>query len=56
MEDKELKKQLDKVPDLDEHGEPVYKIAGKPKEPIFLRKSPEVAHGNAQDEKDEAAE
>ena len=26
MEDKELKKELDKVPDVDIHGEPIFKI------------------------------
>jgi len=28
MEDKELKKELDKIPDLDENGDPIYKIDG----------------------------
>ncbi len=27
MEDKELKKKLDKIPDVDENGDPIYKIA-----------------------------
>ncbi len=26
MEDKELKKELDKIPDVDENGDPIYKI------------------------------
>jgi hypothetical protein len=28
MEDKELKKRLKKIPDADENGDPIYKIAG----------------------------
>ena len=56
MEDKELKKELDKVPDVDEHGEPIFKIDGEWKEPLFQRHKSDVAHGNLQDEKDEAAE
>jgi hypothetical protein len=56
MEDKELKKQLDKIPDVDEHGEPIYKIDDAAKEPVFRRAKPDVAHGSAQDEKDESAE
>ena len=27
MEDKELKKRLKKIPDVDENGDPIYKIA-----------------------------
>lgn len=27
MEDKELKKRLDKIPDVDKNGDPIYKIA-----------------------------
>jgi len=27
MEDKELKKKLAKIPDVDENGDPIYKIA-----------------------------
>jgi hypothetical protein len=56
MEDKELKKKLDKVPDVDKNGEPIYKIAEKAEEPLFRRNSPNTAQGNAQDEKDETAE
>ena len=37
MEDKELKKKLDKIPDVDENGDPIYKIdlglGGKPDAP-----------------------
>lgn len=28
MEDKELKKRLAKIPDVDKNGDPIYKIAG----------------------------
>lgn len=28
MEDKELKKKLAKIPDVDKNGDPIYKIAG----------------------------
>lgn len=27
MEDKKLKKKLDKIPDVDKNGDPIYKIA-----------------------------
>lgn len=49
MEDKELKKKLSKVPDIDEHGEPIWKIQEsdrrdeerkRSKMPLFLRKTP----------------
>jgi len=33
IKDKKLKKKLDKVPDADENGDPIYKIAGETKEP-----------------------
>lgn len=37
MEDKELKKRLDKIPDVDKNGDPIYKIdinpGGKPDAP-----------------------
>ena len=35
MEDKELKKRLAKIPDVDKNGDPIYKIADieKPKKP-----------------------
>jgi hypothetical protein len=32
MEDKELKKELDKIPDVDENGDPIYKIDGDSEE------------------------
>ena len=31
IKDKKLKKQLDKVPDKDENGDPIFKIAGSEK-------------------------
>jgi hypothetical protein len=65
MEDKEVKKRLKKVPDVDKDGEPILKIesAGERREksrrakvPLFLRKSRSSAQGNQQDEKDETPE
>ena len=68
MEDKELKKKLAKIPDADENGDPIYKIDDESKEsvkeitdkkppvPLFLNDSPDVAQGNAQDEKDKTKE
>ncbi len=32
MQDKELKKELDKIPDVDENGDPIYKIDGDSEE------------------------
>jgi hypothetical protein len=32
MEDKELKKELDKIPNVDENGDPIYKIDGESEE------------------------
>ena len=32
IKDKNLKKKLDKVPDADKNGDPIYKIAGAGKE------------------------
>ncbi len=37
MEDKELKKRLKKIPDVDKNGDPIYKIDSLEKSP--LRKS-----------------
>ncbi len=65
MEDKELKKKLAKIPDVDKNGDPIYKIdtpgsraekKRRSKVPLFLRKSPSAAQGNQQDEKDETSE
>lgn len=33
MEDKELKKRLKKIPDVDKNGEPIYKIDGAENKP-----------------------
>jgi len=32
IEDPEQKKELDKIPNVDEHGDPIYKIDGESKE------------------------
>jgi hypothetical protein len=65
MEDKEVKKRLKKVPDVDKDGEPILKIESpgeldekrrRSKVPLFLRKSPSSPQGNEQDQKDETPE
>ncbi len=68
MEDKELKKQLKKIPDSDENGDPIYKIDDASKEPVevitdktpptplFLSHNPDVPQGNLQDEKNKTKE
>lgn len=65
MEDKDVKKTLAKVPDVDRHGEPIWKIeeADKREEerkrskvPLFLSETPSAAQGNYQDEKEEEPE
>ena len=33
IKDKKKKKELDRVPDVDKNGDPIYKIAGAGKEP-----------------------
>ena len=33
IKDKKKKKELDRVPDVDQNGDPIYKIAGAGKEP-----------------------
>ena len=65
MEDKELKKKLAKVPDVDKDGEPIWKVES-PEEriekrkledvPLFLRRHSSSDKGNPQDEKDETQE
>ena len=65
MEDKELKRKLAKVPDVDKDGEPIWKIE-TPEErvenqnrkdvPLFLRRNSSTDKGNLQDEKDETPE
>lgn len=66
MEDKELKKKLKKVPDVDKDGEPIWKIEesadriekkNRSKVPLFLKdKKTGAVQGNQQDEKDETPE
>ena len=65
MEDKELKKKLAKVPDVDKDGEPIWKIETsesrtaerkRSEVPLFLKNNPSSAQGNQQDEKDETPE
>ena len=65
MEDKDVKKKLAKVPDVDRDGEPIWKIEDadkreeerkRSKVPLFLSETPSAAQGNYQDEKDEAPE
>ena len=65
MEDKEVKRKLAKVPDVDKDGEPIWKIES-PEEriekrnrenvPLFLKKNSSADKGNSQDEKDETPE
>ena len=65
MEDKELKRKLAKVPDVDKDGEPIWKIES-PEEriekrnredvPLFLKTNSSTDKGNLQDEKDETPE
>jgi hypothetical protein len=40
IKDKKLKKQLDKVPDRDKNGDPIFKIAGSEKEKQQTPKKP----------------
>ena len=65
IKDKELKKQLDKIPDVDENGYPIYKIdagssaetAGKPVDvPLFVKDTNEAPRGTDQDLKDSTEE
>lgn len=39
MEDKELKKRLEKFPDVDKNGDPIYKIADERSKKITGKKS-----------------
>jgi hypothetical protein len=65
MEDKEVKRKLGKVPDVDKDGEPIWKIES-PEEriekrsrqdvPQFLKKGGSTDKGNPQDEKDKTPE
>jgi hypothetical protein len=63
MEDPDVKKELDKIPDVDENGNPIYKIDEDPSEEItledvpgFMRDKTETRQGNEQDIKDETSE
>ena len=66
INDKELKKELDKIPDVDERGDPIYKIDTAeasdeitdetPATPLFLVNNSDAPKGNAQDVKDAAEE
>ena len=67
MHDKKLKKELDKIPDVDEQGEPIYKIdnedpAAEKVNLDDLEISPSIAdlsnepQGNLQDIKDSTTE
>jgi hypothetical protein len=60
IKDPDLKKDLDKIPDVDENGEPIYKIdedidlseedTEKDLEiPVFLQDNSDVSQGNTQD-------
>jgi hypothetical protein len=40
MEDKELKKRLKKIPDVDKNGDPIYKIDTPKKSPKKVSKNP----------------
>jgi len=65
MEDKEVKRKLAKVPDVDKDGEPIWKIES-PEErvekrnledvPLFLKRNSSTDQGNPQDEKDQTPE
>ena len=65
MEDKEVKRKLAKVPDVDKDGEPIWKIE-TPEErlenrnledvPLFLKRHSSSDKGNGRDEKDETPE
>ena len=41
IKDKKQKKELDKVPDADDNGDPIFKIAGAGKEPKRKEKEQE---------------
>ena len=65
MEDKEVKRKLARVPDVDKDGEPIWKIQS-PEEriekrsrqdvPQFQKRGGSTDKGNPQDEKDETPE
>ena len=65
MEDKEVKRKLAKVPDVDKDGEPIWKIEtpeervenrNREEVPLFLKRNSSTDKGNPMDEKDETSE
>ncbi len=69
MEDKELKKRLQEIPNVDENGDPIYKIDNESKKPfekvnerippaapLFMSHILGAPQGNLQDEKDKTKE
>ena len=65
MEDKEVKRKLVKVPDVDKDGEPIWKIETSEERienrnredvPLFLKRNSSTDKGNPMDEKDETPE
>ncbi len=42
MEDKKLKKQLKKIPDVDKNGDPIYKIDESKKPDTEIEKKPKI--------------
>jgi hypothetical protein len=55
MEDKELKKELDKIPDVDENGDPIYKIDDTG-EDIAIMSEESKFRNTPQDLKDETSQ
>ena len=60
MENPDNKKELDKIPDVDKKGEPIYKIDEYSKEadenPTFVNENPDASKDNEQDLKDEGSQ
>ena len=65
MEDKEVKRKLAKVPDVDKDGEPIWKIEtpeervenrNREEVPLFLKRNSSTDKGDPMDEKDETPE
>lgn len=64
MENPDNKKELDKVPDVDKNGEPIYKIDKSGEEaspddqkvPVFIQDNPDAPQRNEQDLKDDVSE
>ena len=55
MEDKELKKELDKIPDVDEYGDPIYKIDGSEEDLALIAEDSKFID-TPQDLKDETSQ